>query len=71
MVIGTKQISKREKNRIRRRSWVGYCFKEKNQEKKKNREELGGYGFHYMLHLIFFFYKYVTLKICQINGLYQ
>ena len=33
MVIGTKQISKREKNRIRRRSWVGYCFKEKNQEK--------------------------------------
>ena len=43
MVIGTKQISKREKNRIRRRSWVGYCFKEKNQE-KKNREELGGCG---------------------------
>ena len=35
MVIGTKQISKREKNRIRRRSWVGYCFKEKNQEKIK------------------------------------
>ena len=34
MVIGTKQISKREKNKTRR-SWVCYYFKEKNQEKIK------------------------------------
>ena len=63
MVIGTKQISKREKNRIRRRSWVGYCFKEKNQE-KKNREELGGCGLGFSL------LGQVTLKIYFFNKLH-
>ena len=64
MVIGTKQISKREKNRIRRRSWVGYYFKEKNQEKKKKGEELGGYGLGFSL------LGQVTLKISFFNKLH-
>ena len=46
MVIGTKQIFKRDKNKIIIRSKGGLLFPgEKNQE-KKNREELGGCGFH-------------------------
>ena len=53
---------------------MGYCFKEKKsrKNKNKNREELGGYGFHDKLHLKYFFFdKCVTLKICQINCLYR
>ena len=68
-----QEVIQKGQNRIRR-SWVGYCFKEKKsrKNKNKNREELGGYGFHDKLHLKYFFFdKCVTLKICQINGLYR
>ena len=40
----------KNKIRRRRRSWMGYCFREKKPRKNKNREELGGCGFLDKLH---------------------
>ena len=47
MVIGTKQIFKRKKNRIRRR---GRSCISRRKNKNKNREELGDCGFQGRKH---------------------
>ena len=48
MVIGTKQIFKRKKNRIRRRGRS--CISRRKNNKNKNREELGDCGFQGRKH---------------------